>query len=370
MKYFLIKLALVSSFLFLSACSEPGSTDDSEAAVGFVRLDYEDPSRRNWSDTAARPLVTYVWYPAKSGSKMRTIRVPPDRPIFIGGDAAPEAEFAEGDNRFPLIVMSHGTGGAGMQMMWLGRELAEQGFIAVAVDHHGNTAAEDTYDPRGFRLPWERALDLTVVTDLILDDPKFGPRINASRIGAVGYSLGGYTVVALAGGITDLAKFSEFCEGAERDATCDPQPEYPEADEDFRRLVSEDAAVSESLARQSDSFRDERISSFVALAPALIQAFSQESLQAIEAPFLVVSGTNDRIAPAATNSDRLLSLIPNVHYVEADGADHYVFLNACTLKGRMFVSICRDPAGVSRGDSHADISEAVAVYFRNTLGDE
>lgn len=370
MKHFFILLAAASSFLVASACSKLPSADGSDKAVGFVRLEYRDPDRRSWSGTAPRPLVTYVWYPAKPGSKMQTLRVPPDRPIFIGGDAAPQADFAEGEERYPLIVMSHGTGGAGMQLMWLGRELAEQGFIAVAVDHHGNTAAENSFDPRGFRLPWERARDLTVVTNLILDDPKFGPRIDASRIGAVGYSLGGYTVVALAGGITDLARFSEFCAGKERDSTCDPQPEYPEAEEDFKSLVGEDAAALDSLARQSDSFRDERISSFVVLAPALIQALSTESLQAIEAPFLVVSGTNDAMAPAATNSDRLLSLLPNATNLEVDGAGHYVFLNSCTLKGRMFVSVCRDPVGVSRVRTHREISKAVAVYFRRTLDDE
>lgn len=328
----------------------------------------QDPDRRNWSDTASRPLATYVWYPAEPGSKMRTFRIPHDRPVFIGGDAAMDAEFLGRDKRYPLILMSHGTGGSGMQMMWLGRQLAKRGFVAVAVDHHGNTAAEARYDPRGFRLPGERALDLTAVTDIILSNPELGSRIDAGRIGMVGYSLGGHTAVALAGGVTDLERFSEFCSSDKRDATCDPQPEYPEAEEEFRRLVSGDAKSLSLLAQQSESFRDERFSSFVVLAPALIQAFSQESLQAIEAPFLIVSGTSDSVAPAPTNADRLAGLLPQARQWDLSGAHHYVFLNACNLRGRVFVPVCRDPAGGSRERLHSQIGEAVAEFFVSTMG--
>ena len=89
---------------------------------------------------------------------MEEIGIPPARPVFIGGFAARGAEFATKSQKYPLILMSHGTGGASMQMMWLGRELAAGGYIVAAVDHHGNTAAEDKFDPRGFRMPWELSL--------------------------------------------------------------------------------------------------------------------------------------------------------------------------------------------------------------------
>jgi len=363
-------LAALLSVLTVIGCEGPRPSDGHAQVVGLARLNFYDTSRSNWAGTGVRPVVTYVWYPAAMEAKMTMIGIPPDNPIFVGGKASRDASFRENPDPHPLVVMSHGTGGAGMQMMWLGRELAAQGFFAAAVDHHGNTAAESSYDPRGFRLSWERARDLSVAIDLLLGDPKFGPQIDSARIGVVGYSLGGYTAVALAGGITDLAKFSEFCGGPERDATCDPQPEYPEADEDFRRLAGEDAAASESLARESDSYRDERISSFVVLAPALIQAFSPETLKEIDAPFLVISGTSDQVAPAATNADQLLNLIPGAHYMEIDGAGHYVFLNECSLKGRMFVLACKDSAGTSRARIHADVSEAVAAYLSSTLDDE
>ena len=85
-------------------------------------------------------------------------------------------------------------------MMWLGHYLAARGYIVAAVNHHGNTAAEKQRAAQGFLLYWERAKDLTVVLDKLFADPFFGPRIDRDRIGAAGFSLGGYTVISVAGG--------------------------------------------------------------------------------------------------------------------------------------------------------------------------
>ncbi|MEP1229973.1 MAG: peptidase, partial [Litorimonas sp.] len=65
---------------------------------------------------------------------MEEIGIPPKRPVFIGGYAARKATLSETSETYPLIIMSHGTGGAGMQMMWLCRELAAQGYIVAAID--------------------------------------------------------------------------------------------------------------------------------------------------------------------------------------------------------------------------------------------
>jgi len=47
---------------------------------------------------------------------------------------------------------------------------------------------------------WERARDLSAVIDGMLSDPTFMPRIDRQRIGAAGFSLGGYTMIAIAQG--------------------------------------------------------------------------------------------------------------------------------------------------------------------------
>ena len=114
-------------------------------------------------------------------------------------------------------------------MIWLAYHLASRGYIAAAVDHHGNTTAEKQQFAQGATLVWERPKDPSVVLDKLLTDPQFGSHIDADRIGAAGFSLGGYTVIALAGGKFSPDAFDAWCRTDQRDFTCEPQLELPEA---------------------------------------------------------------------------------------------------------------------------------------------
>ncbi|MBL4853901.1 MAG: alpha/beta fold hydrolase [Robiginitomaculum sp.] len=363
-------LQMISIFVLagLAACSKAPLSVEAGEPVGLIRQAYQDPVRKSWRGGEARPLTTSIWYPAVAGTEMVKIGIPPSRPVFIGGYAARDAELSPAQTKYPLIVMSHGTGGAALQMMWLGRALASQGYIVAAVDHHGNTAAEDQYDARGFRLPWERALDISAVIDHVLADPVFGPNIDQTRIGAVGFSLGGYTVTALAGGILDLGRLEGFCASDQRDATCDDQSEYPEASADLEKLRKTDPRIDIGLAGHGKPFRDERVQAVVALAPALAQAFTDDSLKNINTPMLIISGSADRIVPTRTNASRLAETIPNAELYEIPGAGHYVFLNTCNKRGKKYVPICKDGDGIERGQIHAKAVKQVSEFFARQFG--
>jgi predicted dienelactone hydrolase len=73
---------------------------------------------------------------------------------------------------------------------------------------------------------WERAGDPSAVIDTMLADRAFMKWIDAGRIGAAGFSLGGYTMIAIIGGITSLAHYREFCASAQADASCEAPPEF------------------------------------------------------------------------------------------------------------------------------------------------
>ncbi len=97
--------------------------------------------------------------------------------------------------------------------------------VAVAaVNHPGNNALEE-YTAEGFLVWWERARDLTRVIDMLLGDAEFGPVIDRRRIGAAGFSLGGYTMFEVAGGRTDPTLFQRFCRSVEAGGCVDP-PEF------------------------------------------------------------------------------------------------------------------------------------------------
>ncbi|MEO0345502.1 MAG: hypothetical protein AAF229_04505, partial [Pseudomonadota bacterium] len=135
--------------VFSIGCSDaPPPEPPAGPSVGMQRFNWVDTTRRDWQDTGPRPVTSTVWYPTDT-SEQSLIQIPEKRPVFLAGFAARNAPLADSDRRLPVVVLSHGTGGAALQMMWLGRALAAQGYVAVAVDHHGNTAAEPAYDARG-----------------------------------------------------------------------------------------------------------------------------------------------------------------------------------------------------------------------------
>lgn len=345
----------------LAACGAERTPQWNGPPVGIVRLDLVDGERFSWRGTGSRPLATTLWYPAAAGSEETLVSFPQDRPIFVGGYAARGADVAS-NGPYPLVLMSHGTGGSALQMMWLGRALAAAGFIVAAVDHHGNTAAEPSFDARGFRMPWHRALDITAVLDQLLSDSRWGQLIDSDRISAVGFSLGGFAVTALAGGRIDLDRLAAFCAGEARDATCDAQPEFPEADQEFLAMLKADPLLADDVARSGSDFSDSRIDSFVMLAPAPVQAFTDESLRALTQPILSIVGEADDIAPAVTNGGRLAELATTATYRTVFGANHYVFLNTCTPRGRRFIPVCNDGPR-PREEVHREVIDVVVVHL-------
>lgn len=360
-------LALCAALAFAggSSCAEREGMGEKPSAVGMKRLELFDVARSNWADTGPRPLNVTIWYPADAVRKAPMIAIPPEKPVFLGGHAQRDAAVKPGT--YPLVVLSHGTGGAAFQMMWLGRRLAQAGYIAAAVDHHGNSAAEDAFDPRGFMMPWERARDLSAVIDRLVADSEWGPRIDRARIAAGGYSLGGYTVLELAGGVADPAIFAAFCASDERDATCDPQPEFPEAPAKFAAMLAADPGLVAQQGAATRSWRDGRVKAFVALAPALGQMLTAESLFAVTAPLLLVVGSDDRVAPAKSNASHIEGLAPNAHLMTIDKAGHYVFLNDCAAQGRRVLAVCRDPAGVDREAAHTRTADEVVRFLDAAL---
>ena len=327
---------------------------------------FADTTRLAWDGSGPRPLRTSVWYPAPPGSPERSI-LDPSVPFTVG-QVAEDAPLSPAAPRYPLILVSHGTGGSAIQMMWLGRYLAAHGFIVAALNHHGNTGVEASPDPRGFLLYWERARDLSVALDRLLADSVFGPRIDTARVGAAGFSLGGYTVIAVAGGRFNPPQFDAFCGSARRDFTCGPQPEFPRAPELFAVLTATDSVTRRSLEHASDSYRDARVRAVFAISPALGGGFTAADLREVSVPVSIVVGQGDTVTSPATNARRYAALIPGAALAILPGpVGHYTFLAECTERGRAVVAVCRDGAGVDRARVHARVSSMALRFFESKL---
>jgi predicted dienelactone hydrolase len=336
--------------------------------AGVAQRVFDPSETRNWRGAAKHELDCTIWYPAADGAVETEQAIgPPGAPLFLEGKAAQGAEFAAGGGKRPLVLLSHGTGGSAAQMAWLGIALAHAGMIAVAVNHPGNNALAP-YTPEGFVLWWERATDLSDVLDGMLADTEFGPRIDRRMIGAAGFSLGGYTVLELAGAQTDVSAIFDVCRATPNAPVCSP-PEMKGMPKGEALMAAVRKTSGESLARSSDSFRDDRIRSVFAIAPALGAVLTVDGLREVRVPVAIVVGAADPIAPGAENAEKIRAGIRGAKLaVLPGGIAHYTFLDTCTATGKaQLPEYCVDNAGVDRAAVHAQVSGMAVEFFDQTL---
>jgi predicted dienelactone hydrolase len=113
------------------------------------------------------------------------------------------------EGKQPVIVFSHGLHGCSTQASFLMRALAAAGYLVAAPDHRdsGCRGGEDREPPISLGEParWndevyrDRAEDIRRVLEFVIADPQFAAHVDAERIGLVGHSLGGYTVLGMGG---------------------------------------------------------------------------------------------------------------------------------------------------------------------------
>ena len=132
-------------------------------------------------------------------------------------------------------------------------------------------------------------------------------------------------------------------------------------------MLASDPEVQALFERRNLDFADPRVSRFVALGPALGQAFTEPSLSRIETPFVIVAGSADDVAPSLTNAEYLAAHLPNAAIQLLPDAGHYVFLNTCTSRGRRFVPVCKDPDGIDRAAVHEETVDLVLQCLEGEL---
>lgn len=328
--------------------------------IGYRTGAFEDPSRPHWREDGHRPMVWSLWYPA-----VDAVTVHPDG-LFELGRVAIDAPFAA-DHPHPLVIISHGTGGVTESLSWLARGLVDSGYVVAGVNHHGNCGGEP-YLAEGFSCWWERARDTTVLLDTLLDG-EFSTKIDAEHVAHVGFSLGGYTTIALAGARTSIPVF-EAWNATLRTPMRGPK-EFSDLMDELDTLAQTSATYQASMARHANDYSDARIRSFVAIAPApTVQAFTSMSLGAITHPVTLITGGMDREAPKEVCADWLKAQNPLFRYHNlGEKVGHYTFLSGPTnaaLKAKM--DIFQDHPDVDRADVQAKTLQIITATLASDLG--
>lgn len=323
----------------------------------------QDRSRTDWDGTGARPISWSAWFPASVGEAAAPMKVGgPAEPWFDVGPVARDAALLSGIARWPVVLVSHGTGGTAASMGWIGRRLAEHGFVVLGPDHHGNTAVAP-YRPEGFLCWWERACDLSILLDQMQSEGHFAGHLDTDCVFVVGFSLGCHAALSLLGGITDMDRFRAWAEFRGGPLARGPR-EFPDLGDRFPELMANREPFRSSWRRRANAYRDARIRAALLLAPAPpVRAFTEESLAGITAPVGIMIGGADLEAPARDGADWLAGRLAGAEVEHLGPAvGHYVFLPEGTEAGlRDAPGLCVDAPGVSRRAVH---EEALAAALR------
>lgn len=197
-----MKLMTKIAAIFCSMITPMLMAQQAAAASDFAGVRHiAVPSKERGGD-----LAVTIWYPADAGGSAITLG---ENAFFVGTDAMHEAPISRG--KYPLILLSHGAGLAGtpQAMSWVATPLAKQGFIVAAPTHPGNGGYRSAAET--MRL-WLRPADISATIDAVKLQPLLGNHLEDGKVGALGLSMGGSTVLALAGARIDPARLAGYCD--------------------------------------------------------------------------------------------------------------------------------------------------------------
>jgi predicted dienelactone hydrolase len=275
----------------------PALSARGEYKVGVRTLEFTNKNQLDILKSKGSELAYYdrklkleVWYPATLSSNEKEMVVydevmgssnDPKRPIIpftFNGRAARDAKAFSSEGKFPLIIVSHGYLGSRLLLTYLTENLASKGYIVVAIDHAESTFRDAAAFPSTLL---NRSKDVLFVLNQMAEIGKsnefFKGTIDADNTALIGYSMGGYGVLNVAGaGYSDnsLKLFGALTGGSKALET---------------RLGSN--------AEYKASF-DSRIKAVVAFAPWGMErgVWDTESLKGLKIPTFFFAGSQDDIS--------------------------------------------------------------------------
>ena len=258
-----------------------------------------------------------------------------------------------GNEKHPLVLLSHGSGGEFSNHNWLIESLVENGYVVAAANHPFNTTGDNTN--AGIISVWDRPADMSRLLDSVLADQTWS--IDENRIGAAGFSSGGYTVLALAGAEYDQALLSDYCISDDHGPDCD--------------LAG--PATGVDFSNSSLSYRDERVKAVFAMAPAVGAAITEASLESIRVPVFIIAASDDELVYPTYNAIRYHKHIASSSLELLPGGGHFIFLQ-CNFVIRIVdwfnedLDLCGRAFEVDRARVRQSVAAKAIDFFSGSLG--
>ncbi len=305
-----------------------------------------------------RTLIVEVWYPAEIEDPTATTNYEetlgradnPDSlvPFTFTGRAERDAAVADTDAPYPLIVVSYGYPGSRLMMTYLTENLASKGYIVAAIDH-----MESTYrDTAAFASTLlNRPLDIRFVIDQMAElgadgsDSFLAGVVDADNTGLIGYSMGGYGALNVAGGAY----------GA------DYIPTLSQFGFDGVDLLEVNAASNPDFAA------DERVKAVYAFAPWGMNQnlWDADSLSTLDVPVFFVGGSQDDVAGYEEGPHAIFELAANAerYFLTFENARHNVAPNPAPPEAENFGQFMRYGDNVWDSTRMNNINQHFATAF-------
>ncbi len=275
----------------------------------------------------------FVLYPTDTPSRA----TPVGRHVL---DVATGAPVAPG--RFPLALISHGSGGSNLAYHTLATHLARNGFVVCLPEHPFNNRTDNRLEgtPESFT---NRLRHIGLALDQMFSAGPSKQFLRPGTAAVIGHSIGANAALVLAGGRPI------------------PQAEYQAKFGPF------------PMSRESRDIpltQDRRIRAAVLLAPAPGWFTGAESLTEVHADVLMLYAEKDEYCPRAHAEAFRNGLGKNsrIHCRMVPNAGHFSFLSPfpAAIKARVGAA-ATDPEGFDREQFHRELNAEVLDFLTESL---
>lgn len=237
------------------------------------------------------------------------------------------------EEKKPLILISHGFGSLKENFVSLAQHLASHGFVVAIPEHVGSDlqyrqellkgSLSSALSPVEYiARPQDMSSVIDKLKELTEKSEIWQKRIDLNKIGAIGDSLGGTTVLSLAGAPLNISRLQTECRQ--------------------NQVIVNTALILQCqgshLPPVEYNLQDSRIKAVIATHPLTSAIFGPESLSKITIPIMITAGGNDIITPVVIEQvhpfiwlkspfKHLLFYQPGTHFSSTQPTPEYTATN-------------------------------------------
>lgn len=274
---------------------------------------------RVWDHQANIGFPVFVMYPAADAHGAYEVT-----PFTV--TAGLNATKAAG--QFPVVIISHGSGGNRLGYLTLAQALAEAGYVVMMPEHFGNNRDDNFLDGKTRNLEL-RPRHISLCIDDITSNEILAGAVLVDQVVVIGHSMGGYTALAVAGG-----------------------------------------QVWNAAKRRVAVMRDDRVRGLVLMAPATAWFTPDGSLANVTVPMLIYQAEHDPFTPPE-HVARVLDQVPDrtmITHNLIENAGHFSFLSPFpeAMSSPDFPP-SQDPDGFDRAAFQPRLAGEIVAFLEKVL---